>query len=94
MGDYETQCKLAERYRQEYEKTKSDESFGNEYKWYKNAICNPSRGYQTYEMKNLVELLKNKSSAQYGEEIRKLEEEIKHDDGVASCEFDRMMRYQ
>lgn len=94
MGDYETQCKLAERYRQEYEKTKSDESFGNAYKWYKNAICNSSRRYQTYEMKNLVELLKKKSSAQYGEEIRKLEEEIKHDDGVASCEFDRMMRYQ
>lgn len=92
-GDYQAQCKLATRYQQEYDKTKSDESFENAYKWYKKVIRSSKRGYETHEMKELVELLKKRDSAQYSDEIRKLERKIKHEDTVASNEYEYRMRY-
>ena len=92
-GDYQAQCKLATCYQQEYDKTKSDESFENAYKWYKKVIRSSKRGYETHEMKELVELLKKRDSTQYSDEIRKLERKIKREDIVASNEYDRMMRY-
>lgn len=93
-GDYQAQCKLATRYQQEYDKTKLDESFENAYKWYKKVIRSSKRGYETHEMKELVELLKKRDSAQYSDEIRKLERKIKHEDTVASNEYEYRMRYR
>lgn len=44
-------------------------------------------------MKELVELLKKRDSAQYSDEIRKLERKIKYEDTVASNEYEYRMRY-
>ena len=88
-GDYETQCKIAEFYNNQFNDMHQESDFKEASKWYELAIDNKARDIESSVIKDYKKMLEKYDSKKYADKISNLQEKI----DACSREWDWRMRY-
>ena len=88
-GDYETQCKIAEFYNNQFDDMHQESDFKEASKWYELAIDNKARDIDSLVIKDYKKMLEKYDAKKYADKINDLQEKI----NACSSELDWRMRY-